>query len=584
MKTKAFFTITFWLIVLSPHSQVYQKNYGHMNYLHDVCIDQMQSSSEDLIIAGNFFELNFTDQILDICRIDHNSGNIIWQNYYFDPQGTFTNLRVFDIVTYTDQGGADLIAVTGSVMKSNQNHVFIATLDENGSILNAKYYTLNIPQTFHAQGLNIIYTLNGSSGRGFVVGGFTCMDYDELTNDVHEGLIIYARENDLMPMWTTSVNATNPLSSQFDMVSDVTETVSGYFVTGSLGNLVASNLKQSVLCLGIDFDGNSRWANSYNKGNNSEVGVDAFYDQNSNEIYLLANYASPGFFGVTVLDDANGVIDNVKSWYAFDLSIINWYGFTITESLYNNPGSLFIGGYIKEGQYTDESGNPVQSHTIPFGYEFDKATGNQVTTNFFYNIPYQDPGFNDYFDFWSAQMPLIYYPDMAVCLRDQSGYFMVGYRADLPANNVNAEFIKTDVSLQNECYRTSYAISHNALAVTSIETQAIAGNSDFIDVNLIPATMYYEYNLSCPDLSIDDQKMNDQVDIFPNPAHNRLYCNISAQGPVCYSIYGANGIKTGEGKLDSGKPEIDISTLSAGLYFIKLLINENCIGRKVIIE
>jgi hypothetical protein len=582
MKTKTIFTLTLWLIMLSSQSQLFQKNYGHFNYLHDVSIAQLQGNSENLILAGNFFEPNFADPNMEICRIDHTSGNIIWQNYYVNPQGTFPIVRVFDIVAYTDQGGADMLAITGYVTKAGINYVFVAKIDENGNYMDASYYVSNIPQAVHTQGLRIIFTLNGPDGRGFVVGGFTNTDYDHQTNDVHKGFVMYVKEDNLMPMRTITINSTNPYDSQYDMVSDITETASGFCVTGSLG-LLNPSLQQAVLCLGIDFNFNLRWTNSYFVSNSRDVGVDIYYDQGADEIYLLANYSSTNYFGVTVINDLAGYIINSKCWYAYDVNNTKRYGFTISESFFNSPGSLLIGGYIKDGEYIDEFGNLVPSQTIPFAYEFDKMTGNQLTVNYFYNIPHQDPGFTDYFDFWNTQMPLIYYPEMTLSLRDMSGYFLVGYRANTLANTVNAELIKTGVGLDNECYRTPYVISHNTLVIAPMETQIILEGPDYIDLDLVSFSTGYDLITSCPGLSVDESGLNFNLTISPNPARDRLYISMPDHGNVYYSIFDTKGIKTSEGKLNGG-PEIDISELRPGIYFIKLLMNDNYITRKVIIE
>jgi len=585
MKSKTIFTLTFWLIVISSQSQYFQKNYGHNNYCHDVCTAQMQGSITNIIIAGNYFEPNFTNPNMELCSIDQNSGNLAWQYNYIDSQGILSIIRVFDVVAYTDQVGDNMLAVTGSVTTSNTNYAFVAKFDKDGTFVDAAYYVYILPSPAHSQGLSIIYTLNGPEGSGFVVGGFTCIDYDHQTNDAHKGFVMYVKEDNLMPKWTIIINSTNPYDSQYDMVSDVTETISGFFVTGSLGVMRLSTLQQAVLCLGIDFDGGLRWTNSITIGNSRDVGVDAYYDQNSNEVYLLANNSDTHHFSIIDINDGNGIIDYSRSWNAYDGSNIERYGFTVTESLANNPGSLVIGGYIKEGEYTNELGNPIQSQTLPFAYEFDKMNGNQVSANYFYNIPYQDPGFSDYFDFWSNQMPLIYYPNMMLMLRDLIGYFIIGYRAYPLMTDVNAEYIKVDPAFINECYRTSCVISHSALTTGALETQVTQAFPDYIHFILLPVQSGYDYKVSCPDVSISDRKFNYvNVDISPNPAHDRLFFNISSQEPVYYSIYNAKGIKTGEGKLNSGESEIDISMQSPGLYFIKLLINDEYMTRKVIIE
>jgi hypothetical protein len=586
MKTRSIFTLIFWLIILSSQGQLFQNNYGHFNhYFHDVSTDQFHYNSEHLVIAGNFFQTNFTKPLAEVIRIDHGTGNIIWQNTYIDPQGIYMNVRVFDIVAYVGENGMDLLALTGSVTISNTNCVFIAKIDEYGNFLQAMYYENVVNGVTHSQGLSIIHTLNGPAGRGFVVGGFGNMDYDHATHDTNKGFVLYVEEGNLLPVWAIDVISNNPLPSyEYDMVSDVTETNEGYFITGSIGAMGNLSLQQAVLCLGINFNGDIRWNKSYLVGNSRDVGVDAYYDQATEEIYLLANYSYTHYFGVTVINDISGYIETSKSWYTYDWNNLNKYGFKILESANNNESALVVAGYFRDGQYFDEYGNLIQSATIPFAYEFDKASGDQVSANYFYNIPYQDPGFSDYFDFWNAQMPLIYYPEMALRLNDETGYFITGYRGDSTILSINVELIKTELNHKNLCYRTPIVLLHDTVIFIPVDCVIEPANPGMVFFSLEPMPNAYQDELSCPDPSGTGQIDESIVELHPNPAKDRLYFSIPEQGLVYYSIYNAKGLKTGEGKLNGGESVIDISSLSTGLYFVKLIMNDKYMIRKVIIE
>jgi hypothetical protein len=584
MKTKTIFTLTLWLIVLSSQSQLFQRPFGIVGfYFQDVSTVQFSNQSENLIVAGNFFQTNFLNPRTELIRLDEITGDIIWQNKYIAQQSDFYNVRVFDVVAYVDANGHDILAITGSVIVEDRNRVFIARIDENGNFLGAKYYTNMADEGFFAQGLSIIHTLNGPSGRGFVVGGFTNMDYNHSTNDVHRGFVMYVEEESLNPAWTINVFSNNP-ASEYDMVSDITETGEGYFITGSIGAEVNGILQQTVLCLEIDFNGNFRWMNSYLTGNYRDVGVDAYYDQSTQEIYLLTNYSIMHYFSVTVLNDVTGYMDPSRIWCAIDANNLDRYGFKIMECANNNESSLVVAGYFRNGQYLDEYGNLVQSETIPFLYEFDKATGDQVSVNYFYNVLFEDPGSSDYFAFWNAQMPLIYYPEMALCLHDESGYFVAGYRDGLISGTTPIEFIKTGQDYLNKCYQTQYTLSHNPRNIFPFDCEIISVYPEYFDFTLIPIPEYYYYEISCPNSTGTDQNHESVIEMHPNPVKDRLYISIPDHGPVYYTVYDAKGITTGEGKLNGGETEIDISALSPGLYFIKLLVNDDYMISKVVIE
>ena len=586
MKTKIIITLSLWLCLISSYSQLFQKFYGQTTYYyHDICTDQLQVGSENLIIAGNSFETNYSNPKANLFNIENSTGNIIWQRSYFDPQGVYDDVRVLDIVAYVDVNGNNSLALTGSVNIAGQNHLFIALVDEFGDLLYAKYY-INVTSTgIHSQGLTLIHTLNGPLGRGFDVGGFSNADYDESTSDDHMGFVMYAGENDLNPLWTVNIkSAVGVPSFEYDMISDITETDQGYFITGSIGAIGSLFLQQAVLCLGIDYDGNTRWANAYRVGNSRDVGVDAFYDEVTQEIYLLANYSYTHYFGVTVINDYSGNIEPTKSWYAYNWNDLNWYGFKILEPVENMSSSLVIAGYIRNGEYLDYNGNLVQAQTLPFVYEFDRSSGDQMSVNYFYHVPYQDPGFPDCFNFWDAQMPLIYYTEMAIGLNDNTGYFITGYRGGLTAYQTFIEAIKTDQMYNNLCYHTPISISHDSLPFIPVDFEILNVNPDFVQFSLATSQDSYFYELSCQNTAVTDQPAESMIETYPNPVNALLYVSIPKPGDISYLIYNSEGKIIGEGKLIKDKSLVDIRSLSPGLYYIRLLIDDYFITKKILIE
>ena len=74
-------------------------------------------------------------------------------------------------------------------------------------------------------------------------------------------------------------------------------------------------------------------------GNARDVGVDTYYDANTDEVYLLSNFSQRHYFSVTVLNDNTGVIDFTKSWVG-DAPNYDRYGFSINESLSSNSNLL----------------------------------------------------------------------------------------------------------------------------------------------------------------------------------------------------------------------------------------------------
>ncbi len=71
-------------------------------------------------------------------------------------------------------------------------------------------------------------------------------------------------------------------------------------------------------------------------------------------------------------------------------------------------------------------------------------------------------------------------------------------------------------------------------------------------------------------LGIDNKKLNDQLNVFPNPANEIL--NFELKNPTAISIINMIGEEVYQGNVNSNST-IDISEFSSGIYFIKDLNN-----------
>ena len=495
MKTKLLLMTALVFIFTSVNAQLFQENFQiPVNYFHSASTDQLSDTTNDLVVMGSLFDDALQNPKIQAIRVDEISGNIIWQFTYHDPNNIVKNPRIFDFVEYME-GGIQMLALTGSVEVSGTNHVFIVKLDDSGAYMGGAYFT-NIVPSANSQGMHIIY-----SQQGFVVGGFTNMDYISGNNDPTSGFVL---RTDLTfnPMWTKEVfaNYTDAMSD-FDMVNHIEETNDGYFITGSINSPPFT--QQSVLCLKLDFNGNFVWSNSYFFGNSTDLGVDAYYDAATDEIFLLTNYSQRHYFGVTVLSNINGTIDASKSWTAYDWDNLNRYGFSIFESA-SDTMNLVVSGYMRDGFVLDQDSVIVNSQSIPFVYEFEKATGNQVGQVYYYHVAYTHPPFNDYFDFWNGQMPLIYYPDMSLKMHNDDNYFHVAYRTDSANSYTNIEMIKTDFQHVNQCYRDPVVLNLDPIIINSVATDTNDLNPIKVDFNLTEDVFSYVMNVSCEPETICD--------------------------------------------------------------------------------
>lgn len=587
MKVKLFILTFLTMILFSGQSQVFQKHFQIPGYyFHEVCTEQFSAATNDQIVGGNYFDNNFLNPMMELIRIDVNYGYLTWQHTYIDPTGVLEEVRLFDMVAYTSNG-EDMLAITGSVTSLGMKYIFIATVDEFGNFVSGSFYT-DIPTAgIHSQGLSIIYTQQDQ--EGFVVGGFKNMDYNHGTPDIKSGFVMQVDMN-LNPIWVVGISYNQTISQEYyEMVSDVTEVLDGFFITGSVTYMHPYQYtQQAVLCMKIDLNGNLQWENSYLIGNSRDVGVDAYYDEPTDEIYLLTNYSYSHYFGITVFDNATGDIDLSRSWLALGWNNLNRYGFNIMESCSDNISNLVIAGYMREEQYDDPYGNPVLSQTIPFVYEFEKASGEQVGSSFFYNIPFMDPGFSDYFDFWNnGQSPLIYHPHMALKLNNGTGYFIAGFRSNSSNAYTDIELFTTDFYHLNECDQTPIMPLHEPIQPTPVATYS----SNTALPGPIPFTLTkgtYDdvlYVASCDSIVGIIQHDESDIEIYPNPASDQLHVKITDQYAISqYAIFNTLGSKVAEGKINTETSVINISTLNKGVYFIRIYYNDQYIVKKVFIH
>jgi len=414
------------LFVLSfnGYSQFQTSYYADHKHAHDINITSINDGSNDLLIASNLFDSQSSSHVIHLKRLDANN-SVVWSKFY---AGTIlANARIFDVENYFD-----FLFITGSVEDGGLRKLFIAKIEAfSGDVLDAEVF--DIPgSTFNSTGLKLVPTLSDANGDGndndglLVTGFFSDCNTLDLNCNLNAGFVMRIDLN-LNVFWALEMESIVTGSSfDYDIINGATETSDGFFLTGSAtGENTFGQIRQAVFAHKIDFEGNSLWDSSYIFGNSNDMSVDAYFDMNTDEVFMLANYSNSHQFAVTVFDNTTGNIVPSKSWYS-DSQNMNYYGFSILRSV-SDPDNLVITGYIREhfsGTTTNE--------TNAFIYEFEKATGNQAGASYHYEL-YHQVATNDEYDFWNGQMPLVYYPDISVIKVDpaaMSYYATVGYRTN----------------------------------------------------------------------------------------------------------------------------------------------------------
>ncbi|PIX10304.1 MAG: hypothetical protein COZ75_02270 [Flavobacteriaceae bacterium CG_4_8_14_3_um_filter_34_10] len=567
MKTKFLF-FTCLLLTLQAFSQI-QKNIAvAQQHFSNLNVEPISiGAANDVIVASNLFDPTMSNPKLTLKRVD-DTGAIIWIKSYDNT--TIGTSRLFDITTYLD-----LIIVVGSMDVAGIQRAFIARIDGlNGNFMDAKFLDIVSPN-FHSTPLKVITTLSDANGDtvpdpGFVITGLfgSCVPID-----VNCGLNIgFVVRTDLSftILWSIELESIVTSTLDYDFINGVTETSDGFLLTGSVtGEFSPGIFQQGVLAHKIDFQGIFQWDNSYLFGNSRDVSVDAYFDSGTNEIFMLNNYSQSHHFGVTVLNNATGAIVPAKSWWASS-PFLDYYGFKIMESA-ASANNLIIAGYTREniiGSTTDQSN--------PFLHEFDKATGNQVGMSYQYLLPYTEPT-PEVFNLWNSQLPLIYYPDMAMFYVDISGtahYAFVGYRTDTFGYS-NAELIATPMDKRNQCNRLNLTFSINPLAVIPITTVSSVGTPSNATAFVLNDAFVTFTEASCdPTLSVGSNTINEFI-LYPNPASNKMF--ISGNDIKSVQIVDALGRVVLASTSYSAATGIYVENFKNGLYFVTVKGENNTI-------
>ena len=157
-------------------------------------------------------------------------------------------------------------------------------------------------------------------------------------------------------------------------------------------------------------------------------------------------------------------------------------------------------------------------------------------------------------------------------------------------------------TLQYASNDTAYIIAYYQVGMLSV----ICNETDIFNLGILPCsyhTLFFEaivnggtttdqgffaMNINCTTVGIPKSTIAEELIVFPNPVANDLYFqmpdkNISA---FKFSIYNPEGIKVlDDNKLISNNTSlqhIDVSSLSKGLYFLKVESANGVIIRKLI--
>lgn len=225
-----------------------------------------QTADGNYIVGGDYFNAAGTAKYY-VQKVDP-FGNFLWSTSI----DIMSDGRLLDVAE-DDMGD---ILLTGFQTITGNAELYIAKLDGgSGSLI----MDVVVDNFVNSVGTNIIYSQATDS---YIVGGFRSSNFSwPLVNN--SGLLLEF-DKSLNLIWSNNVVG---LNDQLSSINDIVEVPNGYFVTGSIA--FGGGFIQGVMAVFVDHAGNMTNNLSFEATNSRHTGVSAFYDQNTDEIYLASN-------------------------------------------------------------------------------------------------------------------------------------------------------------------------------------------------------------------------------------------------------------------------------------------------------
>ena len=98
--------------------------------------------------------------------------------------------------------------------------------------------------------------------------------------------------------------------------------------------------------------------------------------------------------------------------------------------------------------------------------------------------------------------------------------------------------------------------------------------------------VYFNSNFSeCMPLNINENNvMNENILVFPNPANDYLIIKSGITQPFTYQLYNIQGILQKEGEVTASQSEINVADLPRGMYILKILTEKQIMTRKIVLK
>lgn len=333
-----FLLITYLLLVLLPTisaQSIWENTFSKSDHdFRDYSITTAADGSGDIVIAGTLHNKLTDERRIHVLRLNDKDGSVVFELVYNATGNSWAKS-----ITAFQNGSNTGYAITGYLDDGGVNRTIILTLDESGGVTQTKMLE-QLSATTNGMGLHIAATPDAIND-GFVIVG---MVHDpligsDLRSPDKQSFCVKLNQN-LGVVWEKYFDSDlgNLYTLDWDVANFIMPTDQGYFITGGKNSLtIIGQQRQGILALMLDDFGNQLWDASYYTGNAIDMGASAWYDQNQQKVYVLANISVTHHLGISVFDATTGALDASQSMEAFSSnSELDKYGHTLVKSPYSD--------------------------------------------------------------------------------------------------------------------------------------------------------------------------------------------------------------------------------------------------------
>lgn len=557
---------------------IYQNDKDH-NHFSVVELEQ-----EDFIVAGTLYEQgNLINTTFGVRRFD-NTGNLIWQQEYFLNEAY--DARCFDA---TLSGSADepTVALTGYVqLKENApRRTYVMVLDaNNGSLINYQEFMINNYE--QSTGLDILYL---AEQKSYYVAGYQAEDILDVSGN-KIGYVMSLDPN-LNLNWVNYITSSTQ-SVDRNMANNLTDLNGrGLFVTGSVNNNSSGGTISTLKVL-LDYSGNVIWDLTSVSTNSHECGVDAVYDANNDQLFVLSNNSIVHTFELQRIDNASTVGANIAMAGANNLLSVlnsNVEGFSLAFD--PNSDNLIVAGMIRS-----MPGATVNTPTFIANVDVSNFAVNWLRYIMSNNAGYRDHD-HDMFQAFYGQQAIINYPDILGVF--PSNFVILGYEG---IGGYSLSVTKTDAAghtpSSKDCEVT---VEAEPLHIEPERTEAIVEkqHAEHQDLNAYYEELAYKKYVDCEPLGLEGKNKPTGIAqttstegfiVYPNPASSNLQIGMPESDKtmdVTIHLIDALGrvvIEHNDVYASGAVAQFNVVNLPEGVYFLSVSAGDYTAQKTVVIK